>query len=601
MRQTEPPSSRPFEDARSRRALNCAAFALLALYAWHASRYSFLCDDAYISFRYARNLVSGHGLVFNLGERVEGYTDFLWVLQLALLSVLGLPVPTAAILLSWLYTGLTFWVLARLCLQLRATAPAGLLFVGMLLFLAPHRSFAIWATGGLETRSFTFFVLLSMSLAWDALHSTHRAWQASLASAAACLTRPEGVLFFGCTALWWLAAATLTAKLSLRRLGALLGPCLAILGAHVLLRWLYYGELVPNTYFAKVVRPWPEMGLTYLTRAAIEYGVGLTAPLALLGLVAAAQAGRLPEASLATLLPAAQMAGLAYVGGDHFEYRPLDFVWPLLYLLTAAGLFRVHDLTHRMWPGSLSRWREPAADLAASAVTLLLLVYSIALPTLDTMEKASLSLEATSTVEKRVWRLARCLPFLDGLAETRKRLADASGGGHMVGLRQEWHARFAARMALLWDAYDGLAAEGVLPRSAVAADHAVGISAYRLDVTLIDELGLTDAVVSRHPPEPWSNDNAQRVIAHDRWPPPGYLEERGVNFLPGPVQWTRPALTSAGQYRYRLPDRRWIVFSSTRPEWVSHAFDPDRIESLAHESSRAGALHGTLGGPSQGE
>ena len=41
-------------------------------------------DDAYISFRYARNLVEHSQLVFNLGERVEGYTNFLWTLLAAL-------------------------------------------------------------------------------------------------------------------------------------------------------------------------------------------------------------------------------------------------------------------------------------------------------------------------------------------------------------------------------------------------------------------------------------------------------------------------------------------------------------------------------------
>jgi hypothetical protein len=44
-------------------------------------------DDAYVSFRYAENLVHGlvhgHGLVFNPGERVEGYSNFLWVLLAA--------------------------------------------------------------------------------------------------------------------------------------------------------------------------------------------------------------------------------------------------------------------------------------------------------------------------------------------------------------------------------------------------------------------------------------------------------------------------------------------------------------------------------------
>src|SRR5512144_1358529 len=61
-----------------------AAFLpLVALLVGQASRTYWLCDDAYISFRYVRNFVEGRGLVFNAGERVEGYTNFLWVLELA--------------------------------------------------------------------------------------------------------------------------------------------------------------------------------------------------------------------------------------------------------------------------------------------------------------------------------------------------------------------------------------------------------------------------------------------------------------------------------------------------------------------------------------
>ncbi len=41
-------------------------------------------DDAFITFRYAENLVEGHGLVFNPGGKpVEAYSNFLWLLVLA--------------------------------------------------------------------------------------------------------------------------------------------------------------------------------------------------------------------------------------------------------------------------------------------------------------------------------------------------------------------------------------------------------------------------------------------------------------------------------------------------------------------------------------
>lgn len=44
-----------------------------------------LFDDAMISMRYARNLAEGYGLVWNPGERVEGYTNPLWTLWMALI------------------------------------------------------------------------------------------------------------------------------------------------------------------------------------------------------------------------------------------------------------------------------------------------------------------------------------------------------------------------------------------------------------------------------------------------------------------------------------------------------------------------------------
>ena len=48
------------------------------------------CDDAFITFRYAENLAAGRGLVFNVGERVEGYSNLLHTLMLAALSLVGI-------------------------------------------------------------------------------------------------------------------------------------------------------------------------------------------------------------------------------------------------------------------------------------------------------------------------------------------------------------------------------------------------------------------------------------------------------------------------------------------------------------------------------
>ncbi len=58
----------------------------IAIFIFSCIKIDITQDDAYISFRYAANYLTGHGLVYNYGERVEGYTNFLWVMLLALLK-----------------------------------------------------------------------------------------------------------------------------------------------------------------------------------------------------------------------------------------------------------------------------------------------------------------------------------------------------------------------------------------------------------------------------------------------------------------------------------------------------------------------------------
>src|SRR5437773_1541112 len=82
--------------------------ALVLLTAAHATAFWHLTiDDAFISFRYARNLVQGYGLVFNPGEYVEGYTNFLWTLLMAGVVALGNDPEIVSKLLGLLSNGAT--------------------------------------------------------------------------------------------------------------------------------------------------------------------------------------------------------------------------------------------------------------------------------------------------------------------------------------------------------------------------------------------------------------------------------------------------------------------------------------------------------------
>ena len=65
-------------------AILCLVFVANYLQVWN-----YLIDDTFISMRYAKNLVDGHGLVYNQGDMVEGYTNFLWVILMTLFFISG--------------------------------------------------------------------------------------------------------------------------------------------------------------------------------------------------------------------------------------------------------------------------------------------------------------------------------------------------------------------------------------------------------------------------------------------------------------------------------------------------------------------------------
>ena len=179
----------------------------LAMLVWLAGGSWHLNEDAFISFRYARNLLEGHGLVFNPGERVEGYTNFLWTLELAgIWGLFGIRPEHAAPWLSVFYTIATLaallWWAARLP-GLRYRGLVGWMALGL---VCSSGTFAVWTSaGGLETRQFTFFVVaavVGLSL------YRNRQWgllAASISLALAELTRPEGLLIAGCCIGWFIA------------------------------------------------------------------------------------------------------------------------------------------------------------------------------------------------------------------------------------------------------------------------------------------------------------------------------------------------------------------------------------------------------------
>ncbi|MGQ0722995.1 MAG: tetratricopeptide repeat protein [Candidatus Eiseniibacteriota bacterium] len=220
-----------------------AVLVIAAVFVLHAHAFRFTQDDAYISLRYAANLVEGHGLVFNPGERVEGYSNFAWTMLLALIIRLGIPPVPAATWLGIAFAAGAILVAARFARAIEGRW--GTAAVGTAALLAGTSAFALWCTGGLETAMFAFLVTagLERGLAPDV--SARGRFAAPLLLAAAALTRPDGALI---AALWIVVrAASGDRRTLLRDVAILAAPMIP----YAAWKFWYYGDLLPNTYYAK--------------------------------------------------------------------------------------------------------------------------------------------------------------------------------------------------------------------------------------------------------------------------------------------------------------------------------------------------------------
>jgi hypothetical protein len=263
-------------------------------------------DDDFIVYRYARNWVEGHGIVFNPGERVEGYSAPLWMMLMALVIKLGGSPVGSSLLLSIASTGVAAFALAsawrRRFPDSRGYAPA--------LLLAAMPAFAWHGVVGLGTTLLAALLSLWLASYERAAASGRVPVAASLFLALACLVRQECVVF--AVPFTWI-------EWRRRRSPVLLLPWIALVG-WTAFRLGYYGRLLPMPFYTKRLPLDVDLsyGLRYLGRSTLECGVALLwllAPLAL-----RARGG--PREPLRVFLYGglAHLVYVVWVGGDFMPF-----------------------------------------------------------------------------------------------------------------------------------------------------------------------------------------------------------------------------------------------------------------------------------------
>ncbi len=509
-------------------ALYAAAFIVRTSFEVNGVRYFCLFDDAMISMRYAKNLAAGSGLVWNPGgERVEGFTNPLWVGYMTLFHLL--PIPPAKMSVCLQVSGalcllLTLVYVRKIAAHLMPESTLGQLVP--VLLTAFYVPLINWSLQGMEVGLLALIVIVALWKTLQATGSEAIPWSLYILFAVGTFVRID----FTPLAVVLLSALIIVDE-SKRKAHLLFGGSILALSLvlQTALRFAYFGELLPNTYYLKMT------GLPILQRlqrgggAFLDFASGMTwilflFPFTLLLLK------RHWSIALTAMLFLVQCAYSIYVGGDAWEWwggsnRYIAIAMPCFFILFGLALAHWKALFERTRQGktALMRW----ATVGVVSVFLVLSYFGL----------------------NNVRGVAGLTEWIDGGWYLVSHASGSSTGGESTDVRSlaEW---LVVPVPLEVDENIRMVHASMLIDSITTPEARVGVTLagalpYFTDRTYIDLLGKNDKVIARLP--------ARATI-----------DPRGkVTFTPGHSKWSYAY--SIGTLRPDLVFQLWAHGEEARP------------------------------------
>jgi len=236
----------------------------LIIYLALAAQLNFVQDDAYISYRYVANYLNGDGLVYNIGEQVEGITNFGWVIVMSLAGSLGFDYVLVSRLLGFACGGVLLWTTLLIAREIQGEGYRWTA-VPAVYIVAVNLSLAYWAAAGLETACFACLAMLALYL------FLKRSRLLAAVLVLAVWMRPEGALL---AILFVVIEAVLERRFP--RYAFRHGLLAFILSLpYVVFKIAYYGSILPNPFYAKTGFDVGQLmhGLQYTGMFLADYGL----------------------------------------------------------------------------------------------------------------------------------------------------------------------------------------------------------------------------------------------------------------------------------------------------------------------------------------
>ncbi len=358
------PAAKPIQlkqGALARYAALASATAIALTLILHAIYLNVPAEDSFITFRFARHLANGHGIVWNVGEApVEGYTNFLWMLISALILKLGLDVVLLTQALGVAASLASIWLVVRFAREVFGLPRAFAHLAGLM--LAISGPFATWAGSSMETNLFALLIL-GGCFTFARYIKTTNTRDLLLAQALlflATLTRPEGLMVF--VVLGGIGLVLQPWKQGIRSVVNYLASLFVFIIPFLIYfiwRYQYFGYVLPNTFYAKTGG-----GLFQYMRGAkysLLFGLLFVLPLAppalaylwerdwsglrqrLFSLTAwRARVRQYPGLVVCGLVSLVYTAYIVFVGGDYMAmFRFFVPILPLIYLIFAKFAHRL--------------------------------------------------------------------------------------------------------------------------------------------------------------------------------------------------------------------------------------------------------------------
>lgn len=218
----------------------------------HSSHYfPFFSDDAFISLRYAQRLIEGHGLTWNDTEQVEGYSNLLWTVCTAFGGLFGLSLTVSGRIVCVI--GSIASIIGTIYYCRRSYPQSYLPAVTAAVYLASSGSLAVWTLGGLEATLhaalITWVVVVMTSKTF--LENQKEILLAGLLLGLLTINRPDGLLICAAATSSVIFLTKLKTKKTINKGFWLCAIPILFFLTQTLIRLVYYGEWVPNTFHAK--------------------------------------------------------------------------------------------------------------------------------------------------------------------------------------------------------------------------------------------------------------------------------------------------------------------------------------------------------------